>query len=446
MNRREFLAALGASAALAPFLPLWEGRPSGRAFAQTQPSAAPRRLILWWTPHGTVREKWLPTGNENSFQLHDILAPLAPFQQKLTVLDGLSLDPGKATGHETFPAVWTASPAPRVNDQVDCTEFGWGISVDQTIAAELGKHTPYKSLELGWQAMSNINCPGSRMIFSGPNQPIAPSEDPWDVLNRLFGKQLSMSELDRMRAERKSSIDLVLAELDDLRKLAPAEDKKKIDAHIAHLRSIEDRLSLAAQACKAPTLPNRPGDLYAMEQMTTMVDLHSDLMTAALACDQTRVVSMEVTKGDNDGSVYKFLDSAMVDGHHDISHKGDSDQTARNQLETIYTYYAKRFAYLLGKLDSVLEDNGKTLLDNSLVVWGTEVSKGNDHSTANMPFVLAGSAGGVLKTGRFVTVPSNTWHNRLLVSLCHAMGLTNVQTFGTSDSGKGSGPLSTLFV
>lgn len=435
-SRREFLTALGASAAVAPFLPLYS------ALAQT--TGTPKRLILWWTPHGTVREHWLPTGSESSFTLGKILAPLAPFQKKITVLDGLSLDPGLATGHETFPALWTGSPQPVVNDQVTCTDFGWGISVDQTVAAELGKSTPYKSLELGFQAFSGQNCPGTRMIFSGPNQPIAPSEDPWDVWDRLFGAQLSPSALSRLRTERKSSIDVVLAELTDLRALAPAEDKKKIDAHLENLRAIERRLSLAAAACKAPAFPTKPGDIYGTDKMPMILDLEADLIAAAMACDLTRVASVEVTKGDNDGSVYKFLDPAMVDGHHDLSHKGDSDQTARDQMTKIYTFYAERFAYLLGKLDAIVEDNGKTMLDNSLVVWGSEVSKGNEHSTSPMPFVLAGSAGGALRSGRFVTTPSDTWHNRLLVTICHAMGLKNISTFGTSDMGKGSGPISSL--
>ena len=160
-------------------------------------------------------------------------------------------------------------------------------------------------------------------------------------------------------------------------------------------------------------------------------------MVSALACDLTRVASLQYKIGDNDNAFYRWL-GIDFEGHHLITHAGDSDEKARTALGAIYRWYADRFAYLLDKLAAVPEGNG-TMLDHTLVVWGSELGKGNSHSFAPTPFVIAGGAGGAVKAGRFFSL-DRVPHNRLLVSVCNAMGLVNVQKFGATDPGTGPLP------
>jgi hypothetical protein len=245
--------------------------------------------------------------------------------------------------------------------------------------------------------------------------------------------------IDRLTAERRSSIDIVKAELDSLRPRASAADREKIDAHLTSLRSIETRLtgSATTAVCNPPMLGNKL-DAKAMANTPTVFDRGLDVLVASLACDLTRVASFQHTVGDNDGTVYSWLGAPE---HHITSHAGDSDATAKEHLINIYTWFSERFAYLLDRLDSVVEGNG-TMLDNTLVVWASELGKGNSHSFASIPIVLAGGLAGSIKTGRYLTYPTATTHNRLLVSMCQLMGLADVQTFGNTDTG--TGPLPNL--
>jgi hypothetical protein len=227
------------------------------------------------------------------------------------------------------------------------------------------------------------------------------------------------------------------------------EDQAKIAAHLQAVRATEMQVTQVSSACAGPTLATQ---VDSTQQPNTPLVLKSqmDLMVSALACDITRIASLQYTIGDTDNGVYSWL-GITYDGHHDITHAPDNDVQAQASLTTIYTWYAQQFAYLLGQLDSIPEGNG-TMLDNCLVVWGSEIGKGNIHSLTPTPFITAGGAGGAVPTGRFLTYstappamfgtsqaafPASCYHNRLLVSICHAMGLSDIMTFGNTDIGTG---------
>jgi hypothetical protein len=168
------------------------------------------------------------------------------------------------------------------------------------------------------------------------------------------------------------------------------------------------------------------------------LDLQQDLLVASLACDMTRVASLQYRLGENDSDRYTWL-GINHEGHHGLTHAGDSNVVERANLTKIYTWYADRFARFLDRLAAVKEGNG-TLLDKTLVVWGSELGKGNNHSFDRVPFVTAGGCGGGVRTGRFLEYPAGTPHNRLLVSMCHAMGRADIETFGATDTGRGPLP------
>jgi hypothetical protein len=175
------------------------------------------------------------------------------------------------------------------------------------------------------------------------------------------------------------------------------------------------------------------------ENAPVVTDAHMQIMARAAACDLTRVMSLQYRVGENDNNPYPWL--GVTDGHHTLTHAGDNDLVARDKLIKIYAWYAEMFGKLLGYLDAIPEAGG-TVLDNSIVVWGSELGKGNSHDFRRTPFVFAGRAGGKVAGGRYLELPRGTSHSRLLVSMCQLMGLGDITTFGKNDNG--TGPLTQL--
>ncbi len=431
-SRRNLLAGTGAGMVLAPFVPL---------IGDAQEGTSPVRLLLVFSANGTIHENWRPSGGETDFSLSPILAPLEAHRNDLLIMDGMHVnDQGPGDDHmQGIAMLWSASRLLEGDEfEGGCgvtSGWGGGISVDQFIANRIGEETAFPSLEFGVQTGgSDI---WRRMIYAGPNAPISPDEDPLSAFDRLFGNiGGDETELDRIRAERRSVIDAVTGDLTGLQTRVSSEDKYKIDAHLESIRSIEQRLQNDVTGCQPPELGSEL-DPFDSDNFPTILKLQMDIVTAALACNLTRVASLQMSYGVS-GLVFRWLD--ISEGHHDISHEGDGNGGAKDQLTRINTWFSEQFAYLLDRMKSVQEGTG-TLLDNSMVVFGNELAKGNSHSHDPMPFVVAGKAGGLIRPGRFLDLDGVS-HSRLLVSMCHTMGLTDVDTFGDTD--EGSGPLSGL--
>lgn len=430
-SRRAFLAGLGA-AALSPYLPLLN--------VSAQEATMPKRLVLFFTPHGMLKSAWKPTGSEASFTLNRILKPLEKHKAKINVLSGVNMqDVGVGAPHtKGLPLIWTGSKLLEDStftraDGSGGSTYGWAASasVDQVIANNIGKTTAYKSLEFG--VRSGGNNPASRMIYMDAKRPLAPATDPWAQFTRLFSGATVETGGERM-----SALKIARAELARIGSRIAAEERIKVEAHTEALNNLEKQLSAKSQLCTGPMLKGKvdPNDL---NQTVTVVDSQIELITAALACDLTRVASFQYAFADNDSLSYPWL--GVNDGHHNLTHAPDSDNASWEKVIKIETWYAEKFAQLLDRLDSVKEGNG-TLLDNCLVVWGSELGKGNNHSFKSTPFVTAGGCAGAVATGRYLEYNEQVDHNRLLVAMCQAMGLPNIDKFGNID--KGTGPLAKL--
>lgn len=433
VSRRALLGGLGASAALAPFLPLLEARGD---------DTPPLRLIFWFTPHGTIYDNWKPSGGQTDFTLSPILKPLEPFRAKLNILDGLKVNADGVGAPHTKgpPLLWTASP---LNADMTFTRadgsggmyYGWNsaASLDQVLLDKLDPATPYRSLEFG--VRSGGNHPGSRMIYTGSEAPLAPETNPWAAFTRLIGDiGKSTDELARIKAERKSVLDVLTGELGSLQTKVSAADKKKIDAHLDAVREIEQRLQNSNVSCQGPVLGSEV-DSNKASNTPVVMDAMISLMAASLSCGLSNFSSMQYRVGENDGGyLYDWLGITDQE-HHLLTHSGDMDAHARDELTKIYTWYSEMFAKFLAKLDAVPEGNG-SLLDNSLIIWGSELGKGNTHSFERIPFVVAGGAGGKLKTGRYLQY-DKVEHNRLLVSAAQLMGAAEMSKFGATDVGSG---------
>lgn len=418
LSRRMFLGALGAGVAssLIPKL-AWAAGPS------------PKRLILFFSPNGTVYDQWQPTVNGNTFTFKPMMSALTPFQSKITMVHNVvakscSNGPGddhmKGMGHmltgiELLPGTIQGGGGTP-------SGLAGGISIDQLVANAIGKDTRLKSLELGaYVGSADI---WSRMIYSGANQPLPPIEDPTKAFNTLFaGTNLSPDALARLIKRRQSVLDGAAGSLDAMGKTLGGDDKARLDQHAASVRDIEKQLLTQSQACVPPTVGAI--DRSKPDNYKPTLRIMIDMMVAALACDQTRVASLQCSRSVSNVS-YPSL--GITEGHHDLSHFTDTDTTARDKLIKINTFYAEQFAYLLQKLDAVKEPDG-SLLDNSLVVWVNELSKGNAHSHSPQPYILAGGAQGKLKGGRYIALPTPTNHNNLLVSIANLMDQP-ITTFG----------------
>jgi hypothetical protein len=431
-TRRAFLASLGASGVLVPFLPMLDRE------LEAAPGDFPLRLILLFSANGTLHENWVPSGGESDFTLSPILSPLEPYKDRMLVLDGLEVSrDGPGDGHQKGMGIlWTG------NTLLEGTEFaggdgssaGWGggISIDQHIAEAVGTETPYKSLEFGVQ--TGGASVWSRMAYAGSNQPLAPEDDPQAMFDRLFADyDVDASELERLKAQRQSVIDLVKGDLDSLlARHGSANDKLKIESHLESIRAIEMRNQAEVPACEVPAAPGGGLDAQANDNFPMVSNLQSDLLTMALTCNITRVASVQWSASVS-GTRFSWL--GIPDGHHDLSHLGDDDQSMIDKLTSINTWYAEQVKYLMDALASIPEGDG-TVLDNTLIVWGNELSRGNSHGNHPVPFVLLGGAGGRFQMGRYLQY-DRVQHNRMLVSLCHAMGMQDQQTFGNTDQGSG---------
>lgn len=439
-GRRRLLQTLGASAALCPFLPLLESAAGG-------PEAPPRRLVLLFHPHGTIRENWLPVGSETDFTLPAILEPLEPYRDRLNVIDGLRIVPSGPPGgpHTVGPAyLFTGSPMLPGDDFMHPSSggpHGWGggQSIDQAVADVIGTQTPFRSLELGVQIGNNH--PGARISYLEPGYPLAPEPNPHAMFQAIFGEiGVDTETAAKLKAERLSVIDTIKPQLEAVEGQVGTADRIKIEAHLDGIRQME--LALEAEyVCQTPQLGDPvPFPNNNFEQMGTLSRQQIDLLVDSFACGVSNVGSLMYRRGENDDFEYPHL--GIDTSHHSLSHSGDSDAAARATMTTIYRWYAEELAYLAQRLDAVVEPDGSTMLDNTLIVWGTEVAKGNNHAWTDMPFVLLGGAGGAVPGGRFLRFPGQN-HCRLLVSVANAMGLP-LDSFGGFDDG--SGPLTGLVV
>lgn len=419
LSRRTLLRSTAGAAIALPWL---------EAFGQTAP---PRRLVLFFSANGTVYDRWAPTQGANGLQLSPILAPLEAVKSKLLVLgnvDVKSAEFGAGDGHgKGIGHLWTGT---EMWSSPGGGSVWWagGPSVDQVAAAKIGQTTPLQSLELGVQVQAARVW--DRMSYRAAAQALPPELDPRAAFDRLFASFAGdpLAALKR-RARRKSVLDGVQAELKVLQPKVSGEDRLRLDSHLNAVRELETRIdasSIPASSCLQPTRPDALilHDPAAFEQIGRA---QMDLLAMGLACDLTRVASLQYSSSTS-AVVFRWL-GATVD-HHELSHRADSDLPAQDTLTAIHRWYVQQFGYLVGRMDSLAEGAG-SLLDNSLVVWGNELGKGNLHSHTQVPFVLAGRAGGALRTGRFIDT-AHAPHNNLLVSCLNAVGVP-ATTFGNPD-------------
>jgi hypothetical protein len=428
LSRRAALTTFGGLASL----PLLDAMFPGRARADG--ATYPRRFVVFFSSCGTIAANWAPTGGTRDFQLSPVLAPLEPFRDDIVVIEGVDQQGGgTGVGHQAgMGGMLTGNglnPGPFGAGGGSSSGWASSLSVDQRIANAIGNDTAFKSVELGVQVGAADNM--GRMCYAGSNRPIPPEDNPDRAFARVFADLTrDPADLAKMRAHRLSVLDRAAGRFQRLSARLGAYDRQKLDAHLTSIREIESRLSIVPAprpACQVPVLGGGI-DLTANDAFPQIGKLQMDLLVMSLACDLTRVASLQWSRSAS-STRFNWLHIDAL--HHDLSHRGDDDTDAIDKLTRINRWYAEQFAYLIGRMKQIPEGNG-TLLDNTVVLWCNELAKGNIHGRTDAPYVLAGRAGGALETGRFLQFEGNVPHNNLLLSLIHAMGQTD-STFGNPD-------------
>lgn len=474
IHRRTVLRGAGGLAIGLPFLSAM--LKPGRTHAD---ETTPIRLIVFYHPGGTLLDQWRPVGTTSDFTLQPMMEPLTPYLEKLVFVDGVDLSVTElGYGHphsRGMGGVLTGQPllAGDFNTNGGNAGFASGPSIDQIIAAANSTGLRFPSLEVsaGWSTGISAGGqphPGNVINYQpsaqadGPATPVPPSTDPLNTFNRVFegiggDADANAKEL----AFTTSVLDGVQEDFNRLMPLLGAEDREKVEAHLALVQETQAGLMQGvSDGCVAPTHVNTTPGYYddpvadgvsrgeldgGSDAITTGAKvpekgkIMTDLLVSALACDLTRVGTMQWSDSEAKFMLGFLQDStgeSLKDHHHGYQHDRGFQPEA---LGIIYRFYMENLAYLLQKLESVPEGSG-TLLDNTLVLAVTEIQQPENHGQNNMPFILAGKAGGQLTTKRWLQVPSQP-HNSLLVSILNLFGVPETQ-FGHPDFG--SGPLSGL--
>jgi hypothetical protein len=446
LTRRRLLGGLSA-ATVALTSPIWR---SATVFGQDANTPAARRFIGIFSANGTVGSEFFPStdATEAPLTLGRVLAPLSDHVSRLLVLRGVHMNstvedelgvpsankpggphmkgPGAMlTGGSLEQGTFTGAGGP--------AGYADRISVDQFIANRIGGETKFPSLEFGVRIEGQE--PLRVISYRGANQPNIAVDDPYKTYERIFADAgLSDAALAQRIRDGQSVLDFLKDDLARLSGRVDAGDRARLDAHLTGLRNIERRLQSSAAACQPLTLPE-PFDTRAMENYPLVGKLQTDLMVLAHACDLTRVSTFMWANADS-WQYYPWI--GVNEEHHELSHAADDDEAAREKLILINAWHAEQIAYLLDRLEEAKEPDGTSLLSNSVVLWGNEIGVGNTHTYRDIPWLLAGSAGGRIETGRYLRFEDRP-HNDLLVSVCHAMGLDDVESFGIP--GVCTGPL-----
>jgi hypothetical protein len=393
--------------------------------AATSPmGTAPNRMAFLYVPNGVNMADWTPKSEGTDFELPTILEPLNPVKEKLLVLTGLTADKARPHGdgggdHARALSAFLTGAQPR---KTDGTEIRAGISVDQVAASRLAEKTRLASLEIGCEhgAMAG-NCDSgyscvysSTMSWRSATQPLPKEVSPKLVFERLFSSVPNAQQQAR-DAKRKSILDFVREDSRDLTGKLGANDVRKLDEYFSAIRDIEMRIE---RADKLPPI-QRPD--YSVPDSIPAdyaehIRLMCDLTALAFQADITRVVTFVLA---NEGSnrAYPFI--GVPEGHHDLSHHGN-DAAKKQKIRDINRFHAQQLAYLLQKLNSIPEGDG-TLLDHSMIVYGSGNSDGDRHNHDDLPIVLAGGGCGTLKTGRHIRYANETPLNNLWVSMLNRL-------------------------
>lgn len=435
-NRRRFLHGLGVAVAL----PVFETFASAAAKGAEKTAAAPPiRVAFCSIPNGVQQDAWWPTGEGREFVLNNTMKPLKPYRKSLQVIGGLdhqNAEPGPDGAGDHARANATLLTGVRARKTAGA-DIQLGVSVDQMMARAIGDQTRFASLELtcdkvrkAGQCDSGYSCAYLYNIsWRSETTPMTPESNPRLLFERLFGvgsDKNRKSSYEQRQQEQKSVLDFITNDARSLQRELGSNDRRKLDEYLTGVRELEQRLVRSEKFGELPEVEMQmPGGTPANfgEQM----DLMFEILALAFQTDSTRVATLLLA---GDGTNYAFPQIGIPEGHHWLTHDAGSNPDQWEKVARIDQYYAEHFARFIGKLDSMKDFDGSSVLDNSMIFYGGAIADGNRHDHSNLPVILAGHAGGRIATGRFHQAENQPMCN-LFLSMLNLMGVPATE-FGDS--------------
>ncbi len=425
MHRRTFIRGAGAALAL-PWLEAMAPALTATARAATTP---PKRLGFVYIPHGVIMNQWTPAAGAG-FEFTPILKPLEPFRDELVVVSNL-IRAATVDNHACSASAWLTGVAAKRTDGPD---FRNGESVDQVIAKQIGQDTIFPSLELATEDFTGLigACdPGyscayiNTLNWQTPTTPLPMEINPRVVFDRLFGVGRTASERGARRNTDRSLLDFVADDLKQLERGLGASDKARLGEYLGYVREIERRIERAeARAEVTPDVPTAP--VGVPESFVEHVALMFDLLALAYQTDLTRVFTFMMAR---EVSQRTYPQIGVTEPHHSISHHGNRPAAIAGHAK-LNTHHVALFTKFLERLKTTREGDG-TLLDHSLILYGSGMSDGNGHTGGPLPHLLVGRAGGRVKGNRHLVTPQNTPMANLLLTLAQLNGVEQ-EKFGVS--------------
>ena len=431
LSRRTVLRGLGTALAL-PFLDAMTP-----AFARAQQRvAAPLRFGGVYVPNGapignSPTTSWMPKA-AGELEITPILTPLAEHRSYVTVVGNLSRAGGKnATDHAVSSAGWLSGV---VAKQTEAQDISLGITIDQVLAKHIGQESAFPSLEFATEDFSGYigGCvPGysctymNTISWAGETSPLPMEINPRIAFERMFGRAGDGESRIRRMRENRSILDSIADEARRLQQRVGVQDRARLSDYLDDVREIERRIQRteASNAASVTSVAAPVGIPEAFEEHAAQM---FDLLAVAFQADLTRVFTFMMAR---EASMRTFPVLGISEAHHDVSHHGNA-AAKMQQHATITTHFMALFAKFVEKLKAAPESDG-SVLDHSMIAFGTGMSDGQAHNAYPLPFTLVGGAGGRLKGNRFIVAPEWTSIANVWLSVADMFG-TPLDTFGES--------------
>ncbi len=428
LPRRTFLRGMGVSMAL----PLLDSMlPAATPLSQTAAKPA-TRLGFVYVPHGAVMDKWTPATEGTGFEFSPILKPLEPYRDRLNILSGFGHRAADTSAvHSLSPTTWLSGVRPKPTQGVDAYA---GVTADQIAAQHLSQDTPLPSMELATEDHAGLLGACDRdygciymntLCWRTHTTPLPMEINPRKVFERLFGTGSTPEERAARVAEDRSILDAIMTETNGLQRTLGARDRATVSDYLESVREIERRIQNSSnQAIADVTLPEAPvGIPYSYDEH---LNLMYDLMALAWQSNITRVASFMVAREESNRT---YPQVGVPDGHHATSHHQNRPEKLE-KLVKIQTFHITKFTRFIDRLKNTPDGDG-SLLDHSMVLYGSNMSNSNLHNHFPLPTLLAGGGSGQLKGGRHLKYPDHTPMANMLLTVLAKSGI-QMESLGDS--------------
>ena len=412
LSRRTVLRGLGTGVGL----PLLDAMiPAATALAQTAAVIQPRLGFVYF-PHGAVMERWVPASTGADFEVSEILAPAAKHKSKMTVVSGLRNKPAESNDpHGIVVGTWLRCVAP--NDP-----SGKGVTADQIAAQKIGQGTTFPSLEVGTPTggpcAPGFSCSfGSSIAFPTPDVGLPFENNPRKLFFQLFGQGDNAAERAAIVDETGSILDSIMGDATSLQRKLGAEDIARVDNYLESVREVERRVQMMkSQDLSDVDIPSAPvGIPSSFEEHLTIL---FDLIALAYQINLTNVATFLMEK---EVSMRTYANLGVTEAFHPLSHHGD-DPAKKERLARVQAFHTQVFTRFLDRLDNMAEGDG-TVLDNSIILFGSNMSNSDKHNQDPLPSAVFGLGGGSIRGGQHLAYAQDTPHANLLLTLLNRAGV-----------------------